>query len=242
MGTHKLTNLSDGSASTDAINKGQLDAVISSLTNALQFKGSWDPTTDAFPASPSQGDFWIVSGVTPAGDGTGYTLSGVEFNNGDQIIAKVDVVGASAVGDWAKVDNTDLVYSVAGKRGAVTLGISDITSLQTALDNKLDDSQLIDDDTMATATASNIASAESVKAYVDNRIAEQIWNEVPTGGIDGVNVNYTISFAPTPSTSLQFFHQGIRLKSTDDYSLSGNVITMTYAPETGSWLLADYNK
>ena len=62
---------------------------------------------------------------------------------------------------------TDAVTSVAGRTGDVTLGISDIASLQTSLDNKLDDSQLIDDDTMATATSTNIASAESVKAYVD---------------------------------------------------------------------------
>lgn len=48
-----------------------------------------------------------------------------------------------------------------------TQAISTVTGLQTALDNKLDDSQLIDDDTFATATSTNIPSAESVKAYVD---------------------------------------------------------------------------
>lgn len=41
------------------------------------------------------------------------------------------------------------------------------------LDGKLDDSQLIDDDTFASATDSNIPSAESVKAYVDSQIASK---------------------------------------------------------------------
>jgi|SaaInl8_120m_RNA_FD_contig_21_2131659_length_816_multi_12_in_0_out_0_2 hypothetical protein len=65
---------------------------------------------------------------------------------------------------------TDAVTSVAGKTGVVTLAIADVVGLQTALDAKLDDSQLIDDDSLATATATNIASAESVKAYVDAQV------------------------------------------------------------------------
>lgn len=44
--------------------------------------------------------------------------------------------------------------------------------IQPQLNAKLDDSQLIDDDTFATATSTNIPSAESVKAYVDNLDSE----------------------------------------------------------------------
>ena len=70
---------------------------------------------------------------------------------------------------------SDSVSSVAWKTGVVTLAIADITGLQTALDNKLDDSQLIDDDTFATASSTNIASAESTKAYVDTQVATIDW-------------------------------------------------------------------
>ena len=55
------------------------------------------------------------------------------------------------------------------------------------LDAKLDDSQLIDDDTMATATSTNIPSALSIKNYVDNQI-------------DGVNEASEIAYDPSSST------------------------------------------
>jgi len=61
------------------------------------------------------------------------------------------------------------------------------------LDNKLDDSQLIDDDSMATATATNIPSAESVKAYVDAQIssnddASEISYDGSTSGLVATDV------------------------------------------------------
>jgi len=79
---------------------------------------------------------------------------------------------------------TDIVTSVAGKTGAVTLAIWDITGLQTALDNKLDDSQLIDDDSMVTASATNIPSAESVKAYVNAQVGSWDTKELKVSAND----------------------------------------------------------
>jgi hypothetical protein len=244
LNSHKITNLADGSATNDAVNKGQLDAIASSLTNALQYKGTWDLGAGTIgPSTYSQGDFYIVAGITPGSSGEGVTINGVEYTNGDNLIALADgTVTNITTSNWSKVDNTDLVSSVCGYRGAVTLGISDINSLTTALSDKLDDSQLIDDDTMATATATNIPSAESVKAYVDNRISETITNEIPSGTIDGTNSTFTLVSTPNPTASLQVYHQGLRLKVTDDYTLNGNTITMGYFPETSSWLLVDYNK
>jgi len=68
-------------------------------------------------------------------------------------------IDATKIGN-GDVDNTELSH------------LNGVTSaIQTQLDAKLDDAQLIDDDTFATATASNIPSAESVKAYVDNEVS-----------------------------------------------------------------------
>ena len=62
---------------------------------------------------------------------------------------------------------------------------------------KLDDSQLIDDDSFASATATNIPSAESVKAYVDAQIqtkdeADEISYDNTTSGLAATNVQTAI--------------------------------------------------
>lgn len=67
------------------------------------------------------------------------------------------------------------------------------------------------------------------------------WNEIPSGAINGVNVTFTLAHAPT-SGSLRLYQNGLRLRAgaSNDYTLSGNTITMNNAPTTGDWLLADY--
>lgn len=65
-------------------------------------------------------------------------------------------------------------------------------------------------------------------------------SEVPAGAVNGVNVTYTLTNAPNPSTSLHLFWNGLRQTPTTDYSLAGNTITMVVAPAVGSTPLADY--
>jgi hypothetical protein len=63
--------------------------------------------------------------------------------------------------------------------------------------------------------------------------------EVPSGTKDSSNVTFTL--ATTPITgSLQLYINGIRLKLTDDYTITGGTITMGTAPNSGDILLADY--
>lgn len=66
--------------------------------------------------------------------------------------------------------------------------------------------------------------------------------EVPTGATDGVNVTYFLSFTPVPSFSLRLFYNGMSLRAglINDYTLSGNVITMTVPPSPSCVLDADY--
>lgn len=72
--------------------------------------------------------------------------------------------------------------------------------------------------------------------------------EVPSGAINGSNVTFTLSASPSPSTSLKLFRNGILQLQGTDYTLSGNVITMTAAllgpagcPGSGAdWLIAYY--
>lgn len=66
------------------------------------------------------------------------------------------------------------------------------------------------------------------------------FNEVPAGVIDGVNVTYTLAQNPNPATSLQLFKNGLLLRLTTDYTLSGSTVTMVVAPTGGSYLQAHY--
>lgn len=66
-----------------------------------------------------------------------------------------------------------------------------------------------------------------------------VFNETPTGAINGSNVTFTIAFIPMLGSLRLYWNYG-RLKETTDYSVSGTTITLTVAPSTGDWLLADY--
>ncbi len=69
--------------------------------------------------------------------------------------------------------------------------------------------------------------------------------EVPSGAINGSNVTFTLANTPLSGT-LQLFLNGLLLDegASNDYTLSGNTITMNYAPEaspgSADKLLATY--
>lgn len=66
-----------------------------------------------------------------------------------------------------------------------------------------------------------------------------VTGEVPSGTVDGVNDTFTLAHTPTAGT-LKLFVGGVRLKETDDYTLSTNTITFITPPQSGSNILADY--
>jgi hypothetical protein len=69
-------------------------------------------------------------------------------------------------------------------------------------------------------------------------------NEVPSGDLDGVDVTYTLAFAPSPAGSLHVYKNGLRLTEGggNDYTLATLTITFTSAPISTDMLLADYRK
>ena len=69
-----------------------------------------------------------------------------------------------------------------------------------------------------------------------------IFSETPTGDVDGVNDTFTLANTPTTNT-LQLFRDGQLLKGGGvDYTLTGDEIVFTSAPELDSILLAHYHK
>lgn len=71
----------------------------------------------------------------------------------------------------------------------------------------------------------------------------QVIEEVPSGAINGTNTAFTIANTPVAG-SVRLYLNGVRLRSGagNDYTISGNTITMLYAPATGDVLIADYIK
>jgi hypothetical protein len=101
--------VANATLTTEAVNKGQIDAVITAFSGALKPKGNWNASTNTpdISATTETGYYWIVSvsGTTDIGGITDWEVN--------------DWVVKTATG-WAKIDNTDKVTSVNGETGAIT--------------------------------------------------------------------------------------------------------------------------
>lgn len=65
-------------------------------------------------------------------------------------------------------------------------------------------------------------------------------DETPSGTVNGTNKVFTIANIPNPPTSVKVYVGGVRMRVTEDYTLSGKTITFVSAPETNSKILVDY--
>jgi len=69
-----------------------------------------------------------------------------------------------------------------------------------------------------------------------------VWGEVPSGTINGTNAVFTLAHTPASAT-LRVYRNGVRLKLSTDYSVSGTTITFLSGaiPQSGDLLVVDYN-
>lgn len=65
-------------------------------------------------------------------------------------------------------------------------------------------------------------------------------NETPVGTINGSNTDFTLEETPNPTTSLEVTVNGSEMSLTEDYTLSGDTLSLIIAPPTGSILKVDY--
>lgn len=122
LGSKKITNLADGTNSGDAVNKGQVELMITnSVTSLFEYKGTLDAAVGSLPVSPATGDYYKI---TVAGNFGG---ASVDLLPGDGIIWN-----GSA---WDKIDNTDPIYT--GSNGVTVSGLdisADIKNTSLTLD------------------------------------------------------------------------------------------------------------
>jgi hypothetical protein len=65
--------------------------------------------------------------------------------------------------------------------------------------------------------------------------------ETPTGDIDDLNDTFTLANTPVAG-SVKVYQNGIRLKVTTDYTISGTTITFNTPPTTGDLIVVDYRR
>lgn len=72
--------------------------------------------------------------------------------------------------------------------------------------------------------------------------ASIVWDETPTGTVDGSNDTFTLAGTPDPVGSLNLYRNGLLMDPGVDYTLSGGTITFLSGsiPDTGDVLLATY--
>lgn len=112
-----------GVAQLDAGGKVPTGQLPSAVLGTMQFQGVWDAATNtpAIPAAaPSNKGFYYVVAITGSTvvDGEG------EWAQKDWVVSD----GAA----WVKIDNTDQVTMVAGRRGDITLAAADLSDLGAA--------------------------------------------------------------------------------------------------------------
>ncbi len=203
----------------------KLTGNVNAIESAVVLKGTWDASAGTFPGSGSAQAGWSYI-VSVAG-----TVDGVAFSVNDRIVAITDNASTTTyASNWFKLDYTDQVLSVFGRTGAVTAQSGDY------------DASEISSTAYSFITATDVQGAlEDLADAIDNLPASLnfAFNETPSGSIDGSNVTFTLANTPINS-SLQLFLNGQKLKAGagNDYTISGDTITLASAPVSGEVLEA----
>lgn len=139
---------------------------------------------------------------------------------------KYQYAGTYTVGTWIKGQNYFLSPDILGT--AETSPSYTHGDVQVFLGTGIDTGLLLEIDVGEVIDTTGV-----IVVYKD------IFNEVPAGLMNEVNVNFTLSNTPIIGTT-RIYLNGLRQAPTDDYSVSGAVITFTEAPFAGDKILVDY--
>jgi hypothetical protein len=204
-----------GVASLDPTGKVPSSQLPSSVVGALKYKGTYDASVASYPASPAQGDYYVIS---VAG-----TISGHAYKVGDWI--------AYDGTQWDFIDNGQAVTSVNGATGAVVLTTDNVAEGTT--------NKYFTDTRAQTAAVENSLAASTVMApsasAVNTALAAKLssvsQDTAPTLGGD-LTLNGKAFLGPQHRSAVATPTNWIEQEYLHAVSLSASA-TNTVAPELG---------
>ena len=158
-------------AHLNASGKVPFEELDDSILGNLQYQGTWDAehNNPNLPLVPSKkGQYWIVS--------HGGERFELEFETGDWIIAGDSV--------WQKIDNTDTIISINGKRGVVVLNAEDIPYGSSNVKEALDSKQHTLTAGKNIKIVNNVISAEFTEAILDYNL---LYHHPSINGVELIN-------------------------------------------------------
>jgi hypothetical protein len=223
-GTHKVVNLQTGTSSTDAVNKGQMDAAIAAVNTLFDSRtvrvGSTanvtvsNPGTSSFDGvTLSNGDRILLKNQTAPAENGIYVFngSGVALTRATDMDAWAEVPGLVIVVQEGTANADTLWLSTANQGG--TLGTTGITFTNIPLS----------------------AGGYSNSNFVDK--------ETPSGTVNGSNTTFTLANTPTAGSEHVYLNGLLQESgSGNDYTISGSTITYLTAPATGDKIRVSYRK
>lgn len=196
--------------------------------------------------------FLIVSGVSSnvptlgrlLAAGTNITLT----DNGPGSTLVISVSGSVSGSSSPGGANTQIQFNDSGSFGGVagftfekssnSLTVNNISGSLTRLS---DGSSYLRAGSNVTITSGSNGSITISSTGGGGSSTITSWMETPAGDVDGANMIFTLANTPLPSNALLFYVNGIlQLGANNDYVVSGDTITMTYAPTSGSNVVATY--
>ena len=222
MGNNKLTNVGTASSSGDAINKGTFDAALAALPSAYKYRNVRAGST---------------ANITVSNPGTA-VFDGVTLTEGQRIVLK-DQSSAAENGIYDfDTSSTALV------RSSDSNAWDEITGTLVFIDEGTVNANTrwyCTSNTGGTLGSTAIAYASDVTSGLTT--SNFVFDETPSGTINGSNADFTLANTPTANT-LRVYMNGVRVLSGsgNGYTLSTATITFTTAPVTGDNIRVDYMK
>ena len=123
---------------TQAVDLDAIETRVNALDASVVLSGLWDASAGTFPGggTAQAGFSYIVS--------VGGTVDGQVFVENDRIVAIFDNASTTVyASNWHKLDYTDAVLSVAGRAGAVSLTVEDITGTKAQFNTAVTDGDIM---------------------------------------------------------------------------------------------------
>lgn len=232
----KLSNITI----TQPVDLDAIESRVNELDAAVILKGTWDASTGVFAGGGVAQAGWSYI-VSLAG-----TVDGVSFSVNDRLIAITDNASTSTfTNNWFKADYTDLVTSVDGATGAVTVGAI-IAAASTK--DAIADTDLFGMADSESSNATKKTAWSNIKSKLNTYFSNiyQTLREIVNGSISAVNdKNYIVVSSstftdPTPVEGkgyTVFVRNGTATIGGIGYSTAGRLYYRIY--HSGAWATYD---